>query len=147
MKGIAVAIPRRCVASSGTSEPRAPGPEPRPLEQELSRELELPRHVVGRGRDPSEGGRAEGAVGHREAGRVGHVEDLQAQLQGTGPLIITASNEFTRKILTYNKTIQTFPNNLLAPCLGLTRLPYLQPKDADELPSPAFSKSATAPLP
>ncbi len=59
--------------------------------------------------------------------------DLQAQLEGTENRITTARNHFNEAAQSYNTSVQSFPNNLLAGMFGFTQRPYFEAKAGSDV--------------
>ncbi|MBM3441100.1 MAG: LemA family protein [Bacteroidetes bacterium] len=67
--------------------------------------------------------------------------DLQAQLEGTENRIKTARNDFNDAVKSYNTTIKTFPNVIIAGIFGFTEKGYFSADaGAEKAPTVNFSK-------
>ena len=65
--------------------------------------------------------------------------DLQAQLEGTENRITIARQMFNETAKAYNKTIRSFPNNILAGIFGFEKKPYFEAEEgASKAPKVEF---------
>jgi LemA protein len=58
--------------------------------------------------------------------------DLQAQLEGTENRITVARNDFNDSVNSYNGSVRTFPNNLIAGIAGFQQKGYFQAQPGSE---------------
>jgi LemA protein len=58
--------------------------------------------------------------------------DLQAQLEGTENRITVARNDFNDAVNSYNSSVRTFPNNLIAGIAGFQQKGYFQAQPGSE---------------
>lgn len=65
--------------------------------------------------------------------------ELQAQLEGTENRIAVARKDYNEVVQEYNKSIRTFPGNLIAGITGFTEKPYIKAEEgAEKAPKVAF---------
>ncbi len=65
--------------------------------------------------------------------------DLQAQLEGTENRITVARNDFNTAVNSYNSTVRTFPNNIIAGISGFGQKGYFAAdKGAENAPKVSF---------
>ncbi|KAA2245770.1 LemA family protein [Chitinophaga agrisoli] len=65
--------------------------------------------------------------------------DLQAQLEGTENRITVARNDFNTAVNSYNSTVRTFPNNIIAGISGFGQKGYFTAdKGAENAPKVSF---------
>jgi len=68
---------------------------------------------------------------------------LQAQLEGTENRIATARRDYNDAVGAYNKTVTTFPGNLVAGFAGMEKLPQLSiPVEERAVPKVDFGTGA-----
>ncbi|HEU4553159.1 MAG TPA: LemA family protein, partial [Chitinophaga sp.] len=58
--------------------------------------------------------------------------DLQAQLEGTENRITVARNDFNEAVNSYNSSVRTFPNNIIAGISGFQQKGYFQAQPGSE---------------